>query len=461
MMKQEKLTLGERTCMRANRSVCMTIVIVGAFLILLYLGQILQGILSIRRAVIIALLIEVPILFSIIYYVKCPLSLRYRHWAVIAFYVVFEVSCLSSDLFLYNIFIFPVMIAAMMYFDCKLEIRLAVANNILVILNGLYSARVLGNSDRTSLNQIYMTVLIVIILNISVYISAKVAEVHNKEEIEELADKQREQNKMMQSIISAGKVINNSTQAIRSSVSEISEATENVAQSMSDVSAGMESTVTSIQEQAVMTEKIQSVIDDTFNIAQRLSMIAAESDESTARGQELVERIVGQTENMELESRTVKSNMVELNGHTKDMEQIVRIIKQISMIHEIKNNFADIKDGIGNLKTDVEDMNGKTVSLRENNEVIIDNNSNISSASEEISAASEETTAMCTQNSERFRDVNRVVEELAAEAERMGRYIDEYTRLHRAETAVDEGGKKRGDNKIDGKINNLVTGVAS
>ena len=70
MMKQEKLTLGERTCMRANRSVCMTIVIVGAFLILLYLGQILQGILSIRRAVIIALLIGVPILFSIIYYVN-------------------------------------------------------------------------------------------------------------------------------------------------------------------------------------------------------------------------------------------------------------------------------------------------------------------------------------------------------------------------------------------------------
>lgn len=74
---------------------------------------------------------------------------------------------------------------------------------------------------------------------------------------------------------------------------------------------------------------------------------------------------------------------------------------------------------------------------------------------------SEETTAMCIQNSERFRDVNRVVEELAAEAERMGRYIDEYTRLHRAETAVDDGGKKRGDNKSDGKINNLVTGAAS
>ena len=76
-------------------------------------------------------------------------------------------------------------------------------------------------------------------------------------------------------------------------------------------------------------------------------------------------------------------------------------------------------------------MSSKTASLRETNEVIIDNNSNLSSASEEISAASEETTAMCTQNSERFRDVNKVVEELAAEAEKMGGYIEEYTKLHK------------------------------
>ena len=245
------------------------------------------------RAVIIAFMLAVPVAFSVLYFVKRPLSLNYRHFAVAAFYVVFEVSCLSSKIFVYNLFVFPVMIATMMYFT--FEIRLAVVNNILVVANGIYSAKVLGSDDRTSLNQIYMTVLVVMILNISIYIASKAAEVHNKEEIEELERGRRVQEEMMQSIISAGKVINSAAQSIKGTVSEVAQAAK----------------------------------------------------------------------------------------------------------------------------------------LKDTNMVLIGNNSNLSSASEEISAASEETTAMCTQNSDRFMDVNRAVEKLAAQAARMNEYIEKYTVSHK------------------------------
>lgn len=228
---------------------------------------------------------------------------------------------------MYNLFIFPVMIAAMMYFNCNLEIRLAVVNNILVVFNGIYSVKVLGASDRTSLNQIYMTVLIVVILNISIYIASKVAEVHNKEE---LAAEQQRQEEMMQSIISAGKLINRSTQSIKGTVGEVSEATNNVAQSMCDVSAGMENTVSSIQEQTVMTERIQGIIKDTVDIAGRLETIAVQSDKDVMVGQQLVEEVVSGTNGMESESRAVRENMGELHEHTKDMEKIVSIINEIS-----------------------------------------------------------------------------------------------------------------------------------
>lgn len=316
MAGQENLSISDRTCMRANRSVCITIVIVSIFLILMYLGQILQGIMGVRRAVIITLMIAVPMLLSVIYFARLPLSLNYRHFAITMFYVVFEVSCLSSKVFVYNLFIFPVMIAAMMYFNCNLEIRFAVVNNILVVFNGIYSVKVLGASDRTSLNQIYMTVLIVVILNISIYIASKVAEVHNKEELAELAAEQQRQEEMMQSI--------------KGTVGEVSEATNNVAQSMCDVSAGMENTVSSIQEQTVMTERIQGIIKDTVDIAGRLETIAVQSDKNVMVGQQLVEEVVSGTNGMESESRAVRENMGELHEHTKDMEKIVSIINEIS-----------------------------------------------------------------------------------------------------------------------------------
>ena len=506
MVRQENLSLSERTCMRANKSVCMTIVIVGIFLILMYLGQILHGIMGVRRAVIIAFMIAVPVAFSVLYFIKRPLSLNYRHFAVAAFYVVFEVSCLSSKIFVYNLFMFPVMIATMMYFDCTFEIRLAVVNNILVVANGIYSAKVLGSDDRTSLNQIYMTVLVVMILNISIYIASKAAEVHNKEEIEELERDRRVQEEMMQSIISAGKVINSAAQSIKGTVSEVAQATNSVAQSMCDVSAGMESTVSSIQEQTVMTEKIQSIITDTVNISGSLENIAAKSDDNAVAGQKLVESVVARTVDMGTESEAVRKNMEELDAHTRDMEKIVSIINEISnqtnllsltasieaaragearkgfavlaeeirklseqtksstaniqqiidklnantgdtlksmdnvmseiskqtlMIHEIEDNFGNIKECIGSLRADASDMSAKAAKLKDTNMVLIDNNSNLSSASEEISAASEETTAMCTQNSDRFMDVNRAVEELAAQAARMNEYIEKYTVSHK------------------------------
>lgn len=504
MTGQDKLSIQERTRRRANFSLLTTMIIVGAFMILLYLGEISQGIVAPRRGLIISAMIAVPAAAAGIVYSRNPLAGVYRRVALISFYICYEVACLSSDTVLFNLFVFPVMIATMMYFDYKLEIQLSVLNCTLIVFNGIYSMKVLGNSDVASTNQIYMTWIIITILNISVCLAAKVAKIHNQEEIKAFEEKRREQEEMMQSIVSIGRTINSSTQSIRVTVKDVSEATRNVVQSMGDVAQGMESTVTSIQEQTQMTERIQEVIDDTADIAKRLESIAAASESNVEDGTQLVERIVGQTEGIETESRTVKEYMKQLYQHTKDMEQIISIIKQISsqtnllslnasieaaragdagrgfavvaeeirhlseqtknstediqqiidqlnsnagntlhsmdtvmaeisgqigMIHEIESSFGSIRDGIKELKSNAGEMNVRVTELKQSNMVIVDNNGSLSSVSEEISAAAEETSAMCAQNSESLRSVNTVVERLAAEAMKMGRYIDEYNSM--------------------------------
>ena len=330
MANTKELTLQEKSTKRANFSLTITLTIVSAYLMLLYLAQTMQNIIGMRRAIIIAIMLAIPPIVSFIFYKKDPTSKIYRHVALGSYLVVFEIACLSSTNFLYNFFLFPVMISMMMYFDLQLEIRVAVLNMICTILNGLYSCNVLGANSRIDQNHLIMILCIILILNITICLATRVAVLHNQEEMAELEARKKKQEEMMAAIIAVGKSINASTQSIQALVEEMADSTTCVTQAMNDVAISMEGTVGSIQEQAMMTGRIQDVISDTVTISDSLETIASESEQNVISGQSLVETIVAQTEQIEQENALVKNNMTELHTHTKDMQKIIGIIQQIS-----------------------------------------------------------------------------------------------------------------------------------
>lgn len=516
MSNKRELTLQEKSTKRANFCLTVTMTIVSAYLMFLYLAQTLQNLIGMRRAVIIAIMLAIPPIISFIFYKKDPTSKVYRHVALTSYIIVFEIACLSSTNFSYNFFMLPILISMMMYFDLQFELRAAGINIIATLLNTIYSINVLGASSRLEQNDAIMTMCIIIILTISICLATRVAVLHVKEEMDELEARKKKQEEMMEAIIMVGKSINSSTQSIQALVEEMSESTFCVTQAMNDVAISMEGTVGSIQEQAAMTGRIQDIINDTVTISDKLASIASESEQDVASGQQLVEDIVTQTTRIEQENTLVKNNMAELHSHTKDMQKIIGIIQQISsqtnllalnasieaarageagkgfavvadeirvlseqtkqstqnieaiisklnenatatissmdlvteeingqvtMIHDIADNFSNIRTGLYDLKEKSSDMSDKTKILRETNMVIVDNNNNLSSTSEEVSASAEETTAMCSDNSERFKVVNNVLTDLISEAAKMDSYINEYNELHANETAEQLAGQ--------------------
>ena len=142
----------------------------------------------------------------------------------------------------------------------------------------------------------------------------------------------------------------------------------------------------------------------------------------------------------EWENHTVKSNMTALHDHTKDMQKIIGIIQQISSRTNLLALNATIEaarageagKGFAVVAEEIRMLSEQTKDSTENIESIITNT--LSSTSEEISASSEETCAMCSDNAERFKTVNNVIAELAANAGKMNVFIEEYDRMHASDT---------------------------
>ena len=509
MNQSKELTLQERSTKRANYCLMLTVLIISIYMMFLFVGTILQGNTAVFRLLVIAGLIALPAVVCTAVYFFNPLSRKYCNIAFACFLVIYEVSCLSSKVFAYNLFMIPVLVALMMYFHLKLEICAAILNMICCILNGIYSIHVLGTNTLTERNMIFVICSIIFVIDTVICLASRVAVMHNAEELAELEAHKKKQEDMMDSIVTVGTSVNESTQSIHALIEEMTEATGCVSQAMGDITVSMESTVGSIQEQASMTGRIQDIIADTVSIADALAHISQSSGENVATGQTLVSNIVTQTEEVESENKLVKENMTALQAHTQDMLKIISIIQQISaqtnllalnatieaarageagrgfavvaeeirmlseqtkqstenieeiitklnknagdtiasmdhvmdkisnqvsMIHDIEENFSGIRSGLTDLEQNAAAISEKTRVLKETNTMLVDETNTLSSTSEEISASAEETNAMCTDNAERFKSVNNVIAELAAEAGKMNGFIEEYHRLHNADT---------------------------
>lgn len=221
MNDSRELTLQERSTKRANYCLMLTVLIISIYMMFLFIGTILQGNHALFRLFVIAGMIALPAAVSTLFYFFNPVSIRYRNVALTCFLIIYEVSCLSSKLFVYNLFMIPILVALLMYFDLKLEICAGVLNMVCCILNGVYSVHVLGTNSLSETNMIFVICSIIIVINTITCLASRVAVLHNTEELAELEAHKKKQEDMMNSIVTVGTSVNESTQSIHALIEEM------------------------------------------------------------------------------------------------------------------------------------------------------------------------------------------------------------------------------------------------
>lgn len=328
---EQELTLQEKTLKRANKVFIDSMVVVAIYLMVLYLAQFALGQISLIRSIIIAVLIANPVIVSTILFRKNPLMKSFRLVALLTYAVAFEVSCMSTDYFIYNLYMIPIVIATLLYFDFKFTLFATCLNYGLCIFNAVFTLNYFNaKAVQSQVNEIFLILFTLLLLSIIVVIAASAIRKHIQEELEEVERNQRAQKEMMEAIVTIGRNVNASTQNIHALVEEMTDSTNMVTQAMGDVTVSMESSVNSIQEQATMSGEIQEIIHTTVEISDSLEKIANQSTDNVKEGRSLVDKVVEKAEDVARENNLVKDNMAVLQAHTQDMHKIIGMIQKIS-----------------------------------------------------------------------------------------------------------------------------------
>ena len=260
-------------------------------------------------------------------YVKNKSSEVLRYVMLGSFLVGWGYMMLTAKSVLACTYIFPMMIALILYYDRKFEKRAFAGIMLFMVLRGV-SLAAAGNllGDDVTL----VSVCTGIVVTFSYHVTARSAKNFDHDTIWAIKDEQARQNMMMEDIIRISEAVKSEVGHTDSLVENLRDSSQVVHSSIQEISVSTQITAESVQEQTQMTSQIKDAIGETAENAR----IMVEAAEASARmAEESMDRMNQMRAGAETIGKTnaqVAESMSQLQDKAKEVEQITEVIFEIS-----------------------------------------------------------------------------------------------------------------------------------
>lgn len=220
-------------------------------------------------------------------------------------------------------YIFPVMIALILYYDRKFEKRAFAGIMLFMVLRLLILAatgRLFGGNDLT-----FVSIFIGIVVTISYHVTARAAKNFDHDTIWAVKDEQAKQNRMMDDILRISEAVKTEVEHTDSLVENLRDSSQVVHSSIQEISISTQITAESVQEQTTMTSRIKDAIEETAENAK----IMVEAAEASAR-------MVDESMDMINQMRDSAKTIGETNGHVAEsMSQLQEKAREVGQITQV------------------------------------------------------------------------------------------------------------------------------
>lgn len=316
---------------KVNRFVLTVMTIIDLFLVFGYVGDYGRKIISLPFLLTVELIVIGSLIANfIIVKVKAEL---FKHTSMWCYMLVYAIAVLGSHNDAVYVMAFPITVLFVLYYNYKLVLEIAIGFGAINIIDIVYVVAFLGQMH--SGNPINSTALLLqgagtVVFFIGLCGTTQISNHNNSQKLDNIKAEQEKNSKLLQDVLAVVASVRKNSAEAGEYMSTLDSNVAHTANALNDISAGNNQNTESIEQQTVMTAKIQEMIQETKHMSDQMITLSQESGEAVRGGQDAVRMLREQSDKTKEANEQVVATVEQLIVNSQKVGEITSQIFNIS-----------------------------------------------------------------------------------------------------------------------------------
>ena len=274
------------------------------------------------------IILAVGVVVNWICYIRNKTNLRLKYYMLASFMVGWVFLMVAGTNVMVSFYIYPLVIATIMYHDTKFENILFYSIIVTTITRAIvwFLKGQLFGSDNVSFISLVIHLEIIIVIHLISRLSNK----FTTDMLGSVQDKQELQDQMLQEVLNISEHVQQGVSNTNELIEHLKNDASLVHNSIEDISERTQKTVESVKEQSQMTKQINSDIEDTAENAKVMVEAATVSAKLLEQNMAVIASIRKDADTINETNGHVAASMEDLQKKAKEVQQITEVIFSIS-----------------------------------------------------------------------------------------------------------------------------------
>ncbi len=323
------MDLFEKQQIRKSKAGMVIANIIIAFILLSTITEILAGKMSTVSGIVICVVYLLIIVGNLVAYTALRGSYNFMRICLLTLAIAYVIVCFSSANTFSYAYVFPMLIAILVFMDKKYMIGgglLASIVNILVCIKYIMGA----GGDKALIYQYFIQTIIVIIVAVGTAIVCHLHRIIGEENESVIRAKADEQRNIAEQIVQYAEELTEKFDGAKELISELNKCMQSNNFAVSNIAESTQSTAEAIEHQNTMTYDIQHNIEEARNETENMKSASEVTRNIVVEGEEAIQELKKQADIVNEVSENTKITTNRLNDRIKGVEEIIGSILSIS-----------------------------------------------------------------------------------------------------------------------------------